>query len=63
MPRRVIGQAARSPDDPDDKLWRQLVEINGQMAVQIVEAPMEASARWARSGSERAALDDLMRKE
>jgi hypothetical protein len=60
---RALGPPGRS-DDKSDPFWRQLVEVDGQMAVQIVPAPeqMAASAGWAVSDAERAALGDLMRK-
>lgn len=47
----------------DDGLWRVLVEVDGQLAVWIVDPPpLESSAAWAQSESERAALADLMRR-
>ena len=47
----------------DDGLWRVLVEVDGQLAVRIVDPPtLESSAAWAQSDAERAALADLMRR-
>lgn len=45
----------------DDGLWRQLVTVNGQPAVQVVDPPVDgSSATWAVTEHERAALADLM---
>lgn len=53
-----------SPTLGPDGLWRVLVTVDGQPAVQVVDPPtLENSAKWARSALELTALADLMRSD
>lgn len=59
---RVIAGPMRG----DDGHWRQLVEVEGQVAVQFCEPPVSvegSSATWASSAEQKAALADLMRRK
>lgn len=65
---RVSGAASvralTAPLRGDDGLWRRMVEVDGQPAVQVVSAEevLAGSASWARTTAERAALADLERE-